>query len=489
MIKVGQFLSARLDVLPREFTDELAGLQDEVQPEKFSDIRLVLEDELKTKIGEKFEYFDETPIAAASIGQVHCARLRVEPGSALQPLVVVKIQRPNIAQIVETDVKALRVVGNWLMLYRPISRSANVPALIEEFTRTLYEEMDYINEGKNAEKFAENFKDQDNVKVPKVFWDYTTRRVLTLEDVQNIKITDYDAIDRAGINRAEVAERLFNTYLKQIFEDRFFHADPHPGNLFIFPAVQTEGTENSDWKLVFVDFGMAGQVTDNLFEGLRELIIGVGTRDSSRIIQAYQMMDVLLPGANVEIIERATERMFERFWGKTTREMMKLRREEAQKFINEFGDLIYEMPFQVPEDMILLGRTLGILSGMCTGLNPDFNLWTSIAPFATKLIGGEEGESWQFWLKEVGNIVTTLVGLPKQTQTVLDRIEHGELVVQTPGLNREVIKLERIMRWMVAAIFFATFFLTSTQLYLHGDHQLAGGLLVAAFIVLLFVLR
>jgi predicted unusual protein kinase regulating ubiquinone biosynthesis (AarF/ABC1/UbiB family) len=488
MIKVGQFLSARLDVLPREFTDELAGLQDEVQPEKFTDIRLVLEDELQTTISEKFEYFDETPIAAASIGQVHCARLHNEPGAEKLPMVVVKIQRPNIARIVETDLKALRVVGKWLMLYRPISRSANVPALIEEFTRTLYEEMDYVNEGKNAEKFAENFKDQENVRVPKVYWDFTTRRVLTLEDVQNIKITDYAAIDQAGIDRIEVADRLFNTYLKQIFEDRFFHADPHPGNLFIHPVPETEGVETIEWKLVFVDFGMAGQVTDNLYEGLRELIIGVGTRDSSRIIQAYQKMDVLLPSANVELIERATARMFERFWGKTTPEMMKMRREEAQKFLNEFGDLIYEMPFQIPENLILLGRTLGILSGMCTGLNPDFNIWTSIAPYATKLIGGEGGQNWQFWLKELANIVTILASLPKQTQTVLDRIQHGELVVQTPGLNREVIKLERVMRWMVAAIFFATFFLTSTQFYLHGDHLLAGGLLAAAFVVLLLVL-
>jgi predicted unusual protein kinase regulating ubiquinone biosynthesis (AarF/ABC1/UbiB family) len=488
MIKVGQFLSARLDVLPREFTDELAGLQDEVRPEKFSDIRRVLEDEIKTTIGKKFEYFEETPIAAASIGQVHCARLRIEPGIEELALVVVKIQRPNIVQIVETDVRALRVVGRWLMLYRPISRSANIPALIEEFTRTLYEEMDYVHEGKNAEKFAANFEDQDDVRVPRVYWNYTTRRVLTLEDVQNIKITDYAAIDRAGIDRVEVAERLFNTYLKQIFEDRFFHADPHPGNLFIFPAAKKEEGESTDWKLVFVDFGMAGQVTDNLFEGLRELIIGVGTRDSSRIIRAYQNMDVLLPGANVELLERATARMFERFWGKTAPEMMKMHRVEAQKFLDEFSDLIYEMPFQIPENLILLGRTLGILSGMCTGLNPDFNLWTSIAPYASKLIGGESGESWQFWLKEVGNFVTTLANLPKQTQIVLDRIEHGELVVQTPGLNREVIKLERLMRWMVAAIFFATFFLAGMQFYFHGDQLLAGGLLAAAFIVLFLVL-
>jgi len=168
--------------------------------------------------------------------------------------------------------------------------------------------------------------------------------------------------------------------------------------------------------------------------------------------------------------------------------MMKMHREEAQKFLDEFSDLIYEMPFQIPENLILLGRTLGILSGMCTGLNPDFNLWTSIAPYASKLIGGESGESWQFWLKEVGNFVTTLANLPRQMQTVLDRIEHGELVVQTPGLNREVIKLERLMHWIVAAIFFATFFMAGMQFYFHGDHLLAGGLLAAAFIVIFLVL-
>ncbi len=177
MIKVGQFLSSRLDVLPREITDELAGLQDEVRPETFVNIKAVAEAEFNASLEEKFCYFEETPMAAASIGQVHRAHLCPEPGQTEPPPVVVKIQRPNIQEIVEIDLKAIRVVGGWLKFYRPISKRADVPALIEEFNRVLHEEIDYINEGKNAEKFAENFSDRSKVQVPFVYWDFTTRQV------------------------------------------------------------------------------------------------------------------------------------------------------------------------------------------------------------------------------------------------------------------------------------------------------------------------
>jgi predicted unusual protein kinase regulating ubiquinone biosynthesis (AarF/ABC1/UbiB family) len=248
LIKVGQFLSARVDVLPPEFTAELEGLQDEVPAEDFQAVRKVAEAELGAPLSQRYETFDETPLAAASLGQVHRARLLPSAISApngvrdeacqTQPAtaeVVVKIQRPDIEEIIATDLSALRTVGKWLDRYRPIRKRADVPALLAEFTRILYEEIDYLAEGRNAETFAANFADWPGVRVPQVIWTHTTRRVLTLENVWAIKITDYDAIARAGVKRAEVASRLLDTYLKQIFEDGFFHADPHPGNLFVQP--------------------------------------------------------------------------------------------------------------------------------------------------------------------------------------------------------------------------------------------------------------
>ena len=488
MIKVGQFLSSRLDVLPREITDELSGLQDEVQPETFTNIKTVAEAEFKASLEDKFCYFEETPMAAASIGQVHRAHLCPEPGQTEPPPVVVKIQRPNIQEIVEIDLKAIRVVGGWLKLYRPISKRADVPALIEEFSRVLHEEIDYVNEGKNAEKFAENFSGDSNVQVPSVYWAFTTRRVLTLQDVQTIKVTDYAAIELAGIDRAEVAERLLGTYLKQIFEDRFFHADPHPGNLFVLPAGDKVEGERRAWKLVFVDFGMTGQVSDNLFEGLRELLIALGTRDAARVIKAYQEMDVLLHGTDLDLLQKATSRVFRVFWGKSTPQMMEMHKEEAQKFLDEFGDLLYEMPFQIPENLILLGRCLGILSGMCSGLDPNFNIWTSISPYAAKLIEGEKGTGWQTWLKEAGVIITSILGLPRRAESVLDIIEQGELEIRTPSLTHQITRLDQTLRKLTGAIIFAAFLLVSGQLFLGGQIIISAAMAVIALFIAFWIL-
>lgn len=472
LIKVGQFLSARLDVLPEEVTQELSGLQDEVKPESLEAIRRVIEEEFNLPLSEKFLEFSETPLAAASIGQVHSARLPVTSGEEdTLPVfqhVVVKVQRPDIQKVVEIDLSALRVVGRWLQQYPPIRRRANVPALIEEFSRTLHEEMDYLAEGKNAEIFAENFKGDSTIRVPRVIWSHTSRRVLTLEDVQAIKITDYPAIEAAGIDRSQVANRLFQSYLHQIFEDRFFHADPHPGNLFVMPT-GTASQDGSNFRLTFVDFGMVGKVTPKLFNGLQELVLAVGLRDSNRVVKAYQILDVLLPGADLELISRASDRAFDKFWGKTTPEMMTMKQDEAEEFVQEFGNLLYEMPFQVPENLILLGRCLGILSGICTGLNPEFNIWTQIAPYAGKMIQDESGNRFGTVLNEIGDILRTLVALPQKTEAMLNRLEQGKLTVNSPELKDKIAHLERTQSKMVGAILFTAFFLGAIAFHHDGE--------------------
>lgn len=487
MIKVGQFLSSRLDVLPREITNELAGLQDEVAPEPFEPIRVLIESEFGMPLEQKFVSFDRVPLAAASIGQVYCAQLCItQEDSTPCPSVVVKVQRPHIEEIVNIDLAALKIVGNWVQKYPPVKKRANVPMLLEEFSRSLYEEIDYVHEGKNAELFAENFKEDHNVRVPQVIWSHTTKRVLTLEDVGGIKITDYAAIEAAGISRADVAKRLLDTYLKQIFEDGFFHADPHPGNLFV--QAPPAGADQTEWKLTFVDFGMAGTLPENTFKGLREVLISVGTQDAHRLVTAYQMLNVLLPGANLEQLERASHSVFESLWGKSTKQMMEMHSEEASKLIDEFGDLLYEMPFQIPENLILLGRCVSILSGMCTGLYPDFNLWDSLAPYANKLVEAEGGSKWQTILDEVLKMLQTLFTLPGKTATLISTLEHGRLEVRTPTLTREVERLNRSQRKTALAMVFAAFLLGGVQLYLAKEMPLAAGFGVAGLLALLWVL-
>jgi predicted unusual protein kinase regulating ubiquinone biosynthesis (AarF/ABC1/UbiB family) len=488
MIKVGQFLSARLDVLPPEITEELAGLQDEVPAEKFDEIRKQAETELGAPLQEKYESFEENPLAAASLGQVHRARLCVTDADGDYCNVVVKIQRPFIEQLIEVDLSALRQVGGWLQKYPSVAKRVDVPSLIEEFSSSIREEVDYLAEGRNAEIFSKNFKDIPRVHVPRVVWTYTTRRVLTLEDVFAIKITDYEAISANGIDRADVSRQLLDTYLKQIFEDGFFHADPHPGNLFVTPlAGQTEDGKPA-WQLTFVDFGMVGHVPETLRTGLREALIATGLQDAARLIGSFQTLHVLLPSADLKQLEQMSASMFDMFWGKSMEELRQLSPEELFRFADRFRDLMFNMPFQLPQNLLLLGRTVAILSGMCTGLDNEFNLWNQLAPYATKLVSQEVGSNWRVWLDEAGNILKELVAIPSKMGRVLSQIERGDLTVQVPTVSRQLTYLESAVNRLTGSLIFGAFLIGSVILYNAGKDLFAGILCGCSGATLIWIL-
>jgi predicted unusual protein kinase regulating ubiquinone biosynthesis (AarF/ABC1/UbiB family) len=480
MIKLGQFLSARADVLPQEITLELAGLQDEVPAENFETIRQTVEQEYKTPIPVKFHQFARKPLAAASLGQAHRAILRqVDARNVGFQSVVVKIQRPGIEQIIETDLAALKRVASWIQKYRPISRRADIPALFREFAKTLYEEIDYEAEARNAETFAANFRDRAGVCIPRVVWSLCTDRILVLEDVSAIKITDYVSIANAGIDRDEVAQRLLETYLVQIFQDGFFHADPHPGNLFVAPVCQGDihDPENTGWVLTFIDFGMVGHVPPNIKAGLREMVIGIGTRDSARMVKSYKMLGILLPHADLEMIEQAEEKIFEHFWGKSMQELQQIDYNEMKEFASEYRDLLYDMPIQIPDDILYLGRCVAILSGMCTGLNPEFNVWKGLTPFAQELIKEEAGDIWEQIIREVTNRATLLLNLPNRANSALTKLESGKTAVRNYELERRMRRLERANRKLIGAVIF-TALLTSGLQLTQGNAMIPGIILL-----------
>ena len=484
MIKLGQFVSSRVDVLPPEITDELMGLQDQVPLVPFDYIKQTVERELGP-LPTRFLWLNEEPIAAASFGQVHRAQLH--NGDR----VVVKVQRPNINDIVQTDLASLKVVARLTMRYGPIRRRANVPALLDEFARVLWEELDYRKEADHALTFASMFEHDPVIYVPAVYLEHSTHFVLTLEDVTSIKLNDYTALEKAGIDRKEVASRLLNCYLRQIFDERFFHADPHPGNIFVYPLPESaymNGNGNKPasrpFYIIFIDFGMVGRLTPRLQEGLRETLIAVITQDSKALINSYQKLGVLMPSADLQRLEEATKAVFSKVWGLNMNELTNLPFEEMADVAQEFSDLLLSMPFQMPQDFIYLSRAVGILSGMCTGLDPTFDPWRQMQPFTEKLLADQTKSSvipaaprvaLEAGVKLVRDFVTRAYRLPQLADTVLERAERGELSVQiapNDGLYKQVNRIETAVSQMSLGLIFATLVLASTLLFTQQERVL-----------------
>src|SRR5690554_5416410 len=353
MIKVGQFMSSRLDVLPPEITSELEGLQDEVPAADFDKVRALAEADLGVPLERAYSFFDPSPVAAASLGQVHRAKLATADAELMGFAdVVVKIQRPGIDAVVRTDLAALRKIAGWLDRVGFISRRVDLPALLKEFAAVSMEEIDYLHEGANAERFTQNFSENDRVLAPMVVWERTTRRVLTLSDVTAIKINDRERLRAVGVDPAAVAESLSSAMFDQLFTHGFFHADPHPGNIFVTP----KGA--SDWALTFVDFGMMGEVPDSLRGGLQRLVIAVAARDVSGLVSSIRSMGMLLPTAESAPLELALGELFDRFGGMGFAELQSLDPSEYKDFADKFGKTMRSMPFQLPEDLLLIIRAV-----------------------------------------------------------------------------------------------------------------------------------
>ncbi|MEC5170659.1 ABC1 kinase family protein [Glaciihabitans sp. GrIS 2.15] len=459
MIKVGQFMSSRLDVLPPEITRELEGLQDEVPQVPFPAIRALAEAELGVTLERAFSFVDPTPVAAASLGQVHRARLSEADAAETGLLdVVVKVQRPGIGMIVDVDLSALRRVAGWLSHVRVVSDRVDMPALVEEFAFTSLEEIDYLHEATSAERFAQDFADDSRVSVPELVWERTTRRVLTLQDVTAIKINDVDGLRAAGIDPSDVATEFAAVMFDQLFLSGYFHADPHPGNIFVTPlsgAGVVEANGSRAWKFTFIDFGMMGEVPKALRQGLRKLVIAAASRDGKGMVDSIREVGVLLPSADTAELERAMTKLFARFGGMGFAELQEVDPREFRAFALEFGDLVRSLPFQLPENFLLIVRAMSLTSGMCSSLDPTFNIWDAVEPYSSKLIRAEGGNLLQQVGKQVVSVGGLIARLPQRLDTLTTRIEAGEISVQSPRLERRLSGLARTGRQLISAIVFA----------------------------------
>jgi len=458
MIKVGQFMSSRLDVLPPEITKELEGLQDEVPPVPFPEIRALAEAELGITLDRAFSFIDESPLAAASLGQAHRARLSASDAADTGLLdVVVKIQRPGIEKIIDVDLRALRRVAGWLSHVRLVSDRVDMPALVEEFAITSLEEIDYLHEAASAERFAHDFADDARVGVPELVWERITRRVLTLQDVTAIKINDVESLREAGIDPSEVANEFAAVMFDQLFMHGYFHADPHPGNIFVTPldpADPRRTASGRSWIFTFIDFGMMGEVPSTLRQGLQNLLIAAASRDGRGMVSGIRDVGMLLPSADTAELERAMTKLFARFGGMGFAELQDVDPREYRAFAIEFGDVVRTLPFQLPENFLLIVRAMSLTSGMCSSLDPDFNIWNAVEPYSAQLLRSEGGNLLQTVVKQAGTIGGVLARLPQRLDNLITRVEEGAVSVQTPRLDRRLSSLERSVRRAISAILF-----------------------------------
>lgn len=477
MIKVGQFLSSRLDVLPPEITKELEGLQDEVPPVAFPGIAALAGQELGAPPDQVFASVDESPIAAASLGQAHRARLNpLDAGDTGLDAVVLKVQRPGIGAIVDVDLAALRKVAGWLSHVRLVSRRADMRALVEEFAMISLQEIDYLHEAVNAERFAADFAGDDRVAVPEVVWERTTRRVLTLEDVTAIKITDARALRAAGIDPATVAPVFAAIMFDQLFTNGFFHADPHPGNIFVTPV--RAGAGERPWKLTFIDFGMMGEVTPSTRSGLRKLLIAAAARDGKGLVAAINDVGVLMPSADSVGLERAMTQLFARFGGMGFAELREVDPREFRDFAVEFSDVVRSLPFQLPENFLLIIRAMSLTSGVCSALDERFNLWDSVEPYAAQLLRDERGNVVQDVARQALDAAGIALRLPGRLDALAGRLEEGSLEVAVPRLERQAARLERAGRRAASAVVFGALLVAGA--IVRADDLAAGNALMAA---------
>jgi predicted unusual protein kinase regulating ubiquinone biosynthesis (AarF/ABC1/UbiB family) len=367
-IKVGQALSTRPDLVRKDFLEELTKLQDQLPPFPTPEARAIIEAELSYAPEEIFSVISPAPVAAASLGQVYKARLF--SGEE----VAVKVQRPNLRPMLSRDLFLMRWAAGWLARFLPLNLGHDLTLIVDEFGIKLFEEIDYLNEGRNAERFAENFKDDLTVKVPSIYWAYSSHRVLTLEWIEGCKLTDMEKIAAANLERDRLIEIGVTSGLRQLLEFGFFHADPHPGNLFAL----------ADGRMAYIDFGMMDQLNQDTKETLVDAVVHLINQDFERLGHDFVKLGFLTADTDLVPIVPALQRVLGDALGAKVKDF------NFKTITDQFSELMYEYPFRVPAKFALIIRSLVTQEGLALSLNPDFKIVDIAYPYvARRLLLGE----------------------------------------------------------------------------------------------------
>lgn len=466
LIKLGQFISTRVDLLPESSIKILSELQDEVKAVEFEDIKMLAEKELQSSLDDIFEYFNPQPIAAASLGQVHYARLKDGREAA------VKIMRPGIEHLVIIDLKAIKQVIGLVKLFTNWERFIDLDAIYLEFKETLWDELDYLKEGRNAEAIAANCADDQELLIPQIIWEFTRRRVLTMQYMQGIKINDYKQLEAAGINGQKLSAHLLSLYIQQILIHGFYHADPHPGNLFV----------SEDGKLIMLDFGMVGSISSEMRKELVNLVKAMVRRDYHTVVDYLVILGFVHHRADRTTLTRAVGVFLEHILGG----YQELSSIDLNNFLKDFEKLLYEQPFQVPARFTFLGRALGIIYGICIGLDPKINFIETAKPYVDEFLG-EGGSIYQVVKEKAKVLGSALIEIPPLLERVLQKTDLGDISIKisTSELTEVVRDNTRSVRSLTWAIIFGFSLLSSV--YLLVNHITPAAYWGFAFTAICFI--
>jgi len=467
-IKLGQIVSTRADLLPAAYQVELAKLQDAAPALKTGVVTSVIESEFGRPVDAVFGSFDPVPLAAASIGQVHAASLR--DGTP----VVVKVQRPGVIDQIEQDLQILRNLAANASRRWPVAEEYDVIGLVHEFAHTLRAETDYIQEGRNAERFAANFAGDESVYFPRVFWEETTNRVLTLERIDGIKVDDLAALDAAGLDRSRVAANGARMVLKMVFRDRFFHADPHAGNFFIQPGE----------RIGVVDFGMVGTVGPRIQEQLVWTLLAFTSEDPDRQVDALYELGVAGRHIDRAALKRDVEHLRARYYGRPVGEIA------VRPVVNDVLGVVRRHRLHLPAGYALLLKTVLMHENLVTRLDPGFEFTAVLVPYARGMM--VRHFSPLGWGRAVGQAGIDLarlgVELPQQVRRLLSSLERGdtEIAIRPSGFDPLLRRLERIANRIVLGIVAAAFVVALAVLvsaYHVRSDPLTGAILIVGFVL------
>jgi ubiquinone biosynthesis protein len=424
-VKLGQVLSTRSDLLPPEYLAELAKLQDAAPPVSADVVRGVIADELGRDPSEVFASYEPEPLAAASIGQAHAATL--EDGTE----VVVKVRRPGVVEQVEQDLDILGDLAARAERHSKAAAEAGAVDLIDEFARTLRAELDYLAEGRSAERFAVNFDGDDDVQIPQVYWETSTSRVLTLERIRGIKLTDVTALEAAGIDRPALARRATRITAQMIFDDGLFHGDPHPGNFFV----------GEDGRIGVIDFGMVGELDEGQRDRLGAVLIGVAERDADAVTTALLSLGIARQGVGRATLRTEVAALLDRYADVRLAEL------SLARLIDEVTTIMRRHHLHLPHDLALLARVLVVDEGLAAQLDPDYRLAEELTPFAKELIARERSPEVLLRRLAAAGADAAQLGteLPAALRRLLRTAEAGETQVRIASPDLQMLG-ERVER-------------------------------------------